>query len=184
MDTFTIADLRKEEVVKQFNTLSTMYIPPRDLTPAHHIMTQRLGLSSLSDNRSAPPAYGRYELERVASIDTHTTPEGYRILQASSAARKLLADLALNPKLREEYGVNPQTVVEARDGLTEREKAALSTGQEGPVYAVMKPSLSDIKSGREADIAGVIKAFTLLVLDVVVVFHECSLLVETSDLQQ
>ncbi|OAX30865.1 hypothetical protein K503DRAFT_806635 [Rhizopogon vinicolor AM-OR11-026] len=30
MDTFTIADLRKEDVAKQFGTISTLYIPPRD----------------------------------------------------------------------------------------------------------------------------------------------------------
>jgi hypothetical protein len=108
MDTFMIVDLHKEEV-KQFNTLSTMYIPP----PAHRIMTQRLGLFNLADDKCARPTYGPYELERVASIGTHTTPEGYRILWASSAATKFLADLALIPKLREEYEVNPQAVVEA-----------------------------------------------------------------------
>ncbi|OAX34368.1 tetrapyrrole methylase, partial [Rhizopogon vinicolor AM-OR11-026] len=30
MDTFTIADLRKEDVAKQFGTIWTLYIPPRD----------------------------------------------------------------------------------------------------------------------------------------------------------
>ena len=43
MDTFTIADLRKGDIAKQFNTVLTLYIPPRDEPPVSSTMTQAFG---------------------------------------------------------------------------------------------------------------------------------------------
>src|SRR5882757_1188834 len=43
MDTFTIADLRKEDVAKQFGTISTLYIAPRDKPLAHPGMAEAIG---------------------------------------------------------------------------------------------------------------------------------------------
>ena len=43
MDTFTIADLRKEDVAKQFGTISTLYIPPRDEGHVNYSMAEAFG---------------------------------------------------------------------------------------------------------------------------------------------
>ncbi|OAX34681.1 tetrapyrrole methylase, partial [Rhizopogon vinicolor AM-OR11-026] len=43
MDTFTIADLRKEDVAKQFGTILTLYIPPRDERPLNSSMAEAFG---------------------------------------------------------------------------------------------------------------------------------------------
>ncbi|OAX33692.1 hypothetical protein K503DRAFT_837220, partial [Rhizopogon vinicolor AM-OR11-026] len=43
MDTFTIADLRKEDVAKQFSTISTLYIPPRDEGQVDFSMPEAFG---------------------------------------------------------------------------------------------------------------------------------------------
>ncbi|OAX31894.1 tetrapyrrole methylase, partial [Rhizopogon vinicolor AM-OR11-026] len=88
MDTFTIADLRKEDVAKQFGTISTLYIPPRDERPVHSGMAEAFGSpgAAVKPNTSikwAGPklnivsACGPHEPDVIAQIDTHVTPEGF-----------------------------------------------------------------------------------------------------------
>lgn len=160
-DAYTIADLRKEDVVKQFSVLSTLYVPPRDIIPANASMAGILGAPSAplkllrATTRWAGPkltysdAYGPRERKAVAQIDVHVPPEESRILHASLAMRKFMTDLALRPKLLEKYKADPPAVVEAAEGLTARERFALNTGKPGPVYALMSTTRSDIANGRE-----------------------------------
>ncbi|KAI3615086.1 uroporphyrin-iii c tetrapyrrole (corrin porphyrin) methyltransferase [Moniliophthora roreri] len=79
----------------------------------------------------------------------HVVPEGHRILQGSPAMKTFLMDLALKPRLLEEYRENPAAVVDRVDGLTEDEKYGLELGTEGPVYALMSRTAEDVSSGKK-----------------------------------
>src|SRR5882757_8694251 len=114
MDTFTIADLRKEDVAKQFGTISTLYIPPRDERPVYSSMAEAMGSPAApvkphsSVQWAAPKlnkvsVYGPHERDVIAQIDTHVTPECHKKLHMSDAMKKFMTDLALKPKFLEEY---------------------------------------------------------------------------------
>jgi hypothetical protein len=158
INTFTVADLRKEDVVKQFNAISTLYIPPRD-TNSTHSATALGSDASLESIRplmrwdgpkpTFTPANGPRERDIIAQLDNHVTPEGHRTLHISPAMKTFMIDLALKPKFLKEYKAKPLAVVESMEGLTELEKFGLKLREEGPAYALMTATQSDIATGRQ-----------------------------------
>ncbi|KAG6333292.1 hypothetical protein ID866_5800 [Astraeus odoratus] len=165
MDEFTIADLRKEEVVKQFNPISTFYVPPRDSTPLDQTAVQTLNLSRTFTSThpmqhfahckstgvcpSEASAYGPYEQAAIEHLATHTPPDHAVRLQASPAMKQFMADLALNPSLLSQYKANPAVVVDDIPGLSEKEKFALKLNKPGPVQAVMHTNYAATDCGQE-----------------------------------
>ena len=160
MDTFTIADLRKEDVAKQFGTISTLYIPPRDERPLHSGMAEAFGMTAApveqhSSVEWAGPklntvsAYTPHERDVIAQIDAHVAPEGHTKLHMSAAMKKFMTDLALKPKLLEEYKLDPVAVVESAEGLSNLEQFGLKFGTDGPAGALMTATEPDIVSGRQ-----------------------------------
>ncbi|KAG6325869.1 hypothetical protein ID866_13220, partial [Astraeus odoratus] len=127
MDGFTIADLRKVEVVEQFNAASTFYVPPRDITTYDRGTTQKMGLwgdiSHVHPMQQFPhcrlvgvrspqiSAYGPYEQAAVERLATHRPPDHVLKLQTSSAMRNFMTDLALKPNFLAQYKSNPVAVV-------------------------------------------------------------------------
>ncbi|OAX31143.1 hypothetical protein K503DRAFT_704165, partial [Rhizopogon vinicolor AM-OR11-026] len=169
MDTFTISDLRKEDVAKQFGTISTLYIPPRDERSVNSSMAEAFGSSTAparpnTSVKWAGPklnivsAIHPHEREVTAQIDTHVAPEGHKKLHTSAAMKKFMIDLSLKPKFLEEYKLNPVAAVEAAEGLSDLEKFGLKIARDGPVDALMKATESDIASGRQLTEEEVVKA--------------------------
>lgn len=171
MDEFTIADLRKEDVVKQFTTTSTFYIPPRNIAPVDQTVVQKLGLSGtyvhpidiyprsnwVTAQLPDVPAYGPLERAAVEGIASHVTPADHTVLCASSAVKRFMTDLALSPSLLAQYKADPVAVLDATPGLSAKEKFALSFDKPGPVYSVMRATPSAVASGQEVtldEIAG------------------------------
>ncbi|KAG6330027.1 hypothetical protein ID866_9061 [Astraeus odoratus] len=150
MDEFTIADLRKEEMVKQLSPISTLYVPPRDSTPFDQVAAQKLGLSrdfSRQPMQRFPycklfgvnvPAYGPFEKAAVERLESHTPPVNTARLQASPAIRRFMADLALSPRFLAQYKANPAALVDSIPDLSEIEKFALKLDKPSPVQAVMQ----------------------------------------------
>ena len=189
MDDFTIADLRKEDVVKQFTTTSTFYVPPRNTAQTDQTVLQKLGLSvTYAHDKSvyprsrwvagqlpAAPAYGPVERAAVERITSHVIPADYRVLHASSAMKKFMTDLALSPSLLAQYKADPAAVLDATPGLSVKEKFALSLNKPGPIHAIMRATPTTIASGQEPsldEIAGsgdFSHAETLVVIAAVVV---------------
>ncbi|GJE88471.1 tetrapyrrole methylase [Phanerochaete sordida] len=148
---FLIGDLRKEEHLTRFTTASTFYVPPRDVNaaPNRSEMIKMLGLPegmghiterypyATQLGGAAVPAYGPLEQAAVARLANHTAPQDHVLLRASPALRRFMTDLALQPSLREQYKADPAAVVEAVPELSEDEKAALATGEAGPVLSLM-----------------------------------------------
>ena len=155
--------------MKQFNTVSTLYrdVPPHEITPTMPAMSKALGshllpLESLgtslrwTDPRSTS-AYNPTENAAIAKLDSHVIPDHHVELRASEAMKKFMVDLALNPKLLRDYKADPAAVVEAREGLTAKDKFALQYGKDGPIYTVKRDTRSNIAEGREVteeEIAG------------------------------
>jgi hypothetical protein len=159
MDTFTISDLRKEDVAKQFCTISTLYIPPQDEGPISSSMTQafgfKAGVTVYCPVKWAGPkfnivsALGPHERNVLAQLNTHVVSEGHKKLHTSTAMKKFMTDLALKPKFLEEYKIDPEAVVESAEGLSNLEKVGLKFGSVGAVHILMKATESDIASGRQ-----------------------------------
>ncbi|OAX30475.1 hypothetical protein K503DRAFT_235964 [Rhizopogon vinicolor AM-OR11-026] len=113
-------------------------------------------------------ACGPYERDVIAQIDTHVTPEGYMKLRTSAAMKKFMTDLALKPKLLEEYVLDPVAVVESAKGLSDVEKSGLKFANGGAVHMLMKATESDIASGRHLTQDEIAKAEGPLGLTVIV----------------
>ncbi|OAX31028.1 hypothetical protein K503DRAFT_870793 [Rhizopogon vinicolor AM-OR11-026] len=169
MDTFTIADLRKEDVAKQFGTISTLYIPPRDERPVNSSMVKDFGspTAPVMQNTSVKwvgpkfnivSGYGRHDRDVIAQIDTHVAPEGHKKLHTSAAMKKFMTDLALKPKFLDEYKLDPVAGVEAAEGLSDLEKFGLKIARGGPADTLMNATESDIASGRQLTEEEVAKA--------------------------
>ncbi|OAX42041.1 hypothetical protein K503DRAFT_854227 [Rhizopogon vinicolor AM-OR11-026] len=144
MDTFTIADLRKEDVAKQFSTISTLYVPPRDERPVHSGVAEAFGSSGAPVKSSE--IIGLRDV--IAQIDTHIAPEWHKKLHTSAAMKKFMTDLALKPKFLEEYKLDPVAVAESAEGLSNLEQFALKFARDGAAGALMKATESDIASGH------------------------------------
>lgn len=155
MNTFTIAELRNAEVVKQFNTSSTLYVPPRDPPARSDTAASRLGIKdSLMLNReqlipiprwetqgkdtALTRMYGEREKATISQLASHTASADHKVLTGSPAMRKITVELGLNPALRKQYKADPSAFVDAAEGLTEVERAALRTGHPGAIHMVMK----------------------------------------------
>ncbi|KAJ7691785.1 hypothetical protein B0H17DRAFT_1200900 [Mycena rosella] len=83
-DTFAIRDLRKEEVLKQFTTASTFYIPSRSPAPVDAKVVQALGLpaAQAAQNRTG---YGSVEKQAVAALDSFIPSQEKQVVHASPA---------------------------------------------------------------------------------------------------
>ncbi|EJD06539.1 uncharacterized protein FOMMEDRAFT_117392 [Fomitiporia mediterranea MF3/22] len=164
VEQYTVADLRKDYVVKTFTTTSTLYVPPCVDAGISNIMARELGLEDSTGLRtrgnqplplktgpaiSLASVYGSHERTTIAQIDKGVTPDTLQILQASDAMKKLMADLALKPKLLEKYRGNPSVVIDEVTGLAPQEKAALTLCSAGAIYMVMAASQIDIAKGRQ-----------------------------------
>ena len=153
MDTFTIAELRDPDVVKQFSTISTLYIPPLPSAIASDDpgMSARLGCSPgvpFGSERS-PSRH----LEVVSQIAKHVVPPTHKRLHASSAMKRFMIDLIQSPELLEKYKADPALVVGEGEGLTTGEKLALKTGRSGPLCEVMWATPEEISSGVEKSLS-------------------------------
>ncbi|OAX32466.1 hypothetical protein K503DRAFT_776624, partial [Rhizopogon vinicolor AM-OR11-026] len=60
-----------------------------------------------------------------------------------------MTDLALKPKLLEEYKLDPGAVVESAEELSDVEKFALKVASSGAAYISMTATESDIANGRK-----------------------------------
>ncbi|OAX34110.1 hypothetical protein K503DRAFT_835106, partial [Rhizopogon vinicolor AM-OR11-026] len=170
MDTFTISDLSKEDVAKQFRTISTLYIPHRDEGPVSSSMAQafnfKAGVTVYCPVKWAGPklnivsAFRPHERDVIAQMtfraerpaisnNTHVAPEGYKKLHTSAAMEKFMTDLALKPKFRAEYSLYPVAIVEATEGLSNLEKFRMKFGSSEAAHILMKATESDIASGRQ-----------------------------------
>ncbi|KAL0580723.1 hypothetical protein V5O48_001281 [Marasmius crinis-equi] len=154
-DELTIADLRKEDVVDRITALSTFYLPPRTLSPASKEILNKLGLSdaplTIMERLSAKlagtgtkSAYGPSERAALEVLEKHVPPSDHKMLEASTAIRQFMTDLALQPDLLDRYMTDPGAVVDTIPGLSPTEKFALRLNEPGPVQAVMRTT-----AGRE-----------------------------------
>lgn len=163
VEDFTIAELRKEDVVKQFTTTSTFYVPPCNIAQVDQAVVQKFGLSGkyshpievyprsrwVAGKLPAVPAYGPLERTAVERLASHVTPADYTVLHASSAMKKFMTDLALTPSLLAQYKADPAAVLDATPGLSVKEKFALSFDKPGPVFGIMRATPTAVAGGQE-----------------------------------
>jgi len=169
MDELTVADLRKEEVVKQITTTSTFYLPPRGLPHIDQEMMQKLRGSKpgspieqtltamnayprsrwISAESPSPPAYGPLEQAAVSRLMNYTIPSEHLFLRGSQALRQFMTDLALQPELRRQYKEDPASVVNALPDMSAEENFALTLNHPSPIFKVMSATRQAIENGEE-----------------------------------
>ncbi|KAF8608048.1 tetrapyrrole methylase [Ceratobasidium sp. AG-I] len=148
MVVFVIENLRNEQLANQIRSTSILYIPPRDIVPVHPDaaaalkLPDMLGLLSTSVQWVGPrfietADYGPVERKFVDQLERQVIPEGQQSLRASTAMRKFMINLALDPNGLKEYKESPSAVAAGVPGLTDRERSALAIASEGPIFVVM-----------------------------------------------
>lgn len=160
-DTFTISQLRQEDIAKQINSISTFFIPLRDFIGINAKVAEKIwGANAAYDVLEATPkwnqfrpapehAYGERELKMIAQLDNHVVPEDHKDLRASEAMRKFMIDPSFQPRLCEEYRINLVSVVVNAKGLSDLERFILKLGSQDAAFTIMKASKADMDSGRE-----------------------------------
>ena len=159
-DEFLVRELKKEDVIKNFTTTSTLYVPPRDIVVSVDAeVAQALGFVSnkalsqverVTACTSATNAYGEAEQIAIGKLDYHVPPDSHEVLNASPAIRRFMEDLALKPSLLARYKEDPSAVINTtQSSFTPEEKSALSLNEAGPVIKVMRAPRAVTANGRE-----------------------------------
>ena len=182
----TISELRSPDAAKRINASSTLYVPPASLKEANVDIAKSLNLiteGQTLDNKGKqllyPPlrwgplanastgnapsiaAYGEAEKAAIAVMATHTQPKDYQPLRASKAIVDAMTTLALDPIALESFLKQPSAYIEAQQGLTTVECAALESKSYFNILTVMKAVPESV---RKAVAEGAPNATDLLIL--------------------
>lgn len=162
IDRFAIADLHKPEVVRQFNAVSTFYLPPKAPASIHQPIAEAVGM--LAPGQTPPTvrelslcsafrlsgldlpvqkAYRDYELALIAEMENYTPPARHQVLRASPAMKDIMTRLALEPKLMAQYEQDRARLVASISGLTVEEKEALTAGDPRLIHKAMRRLFDD-----------------------------------------
>ncbi|QRV91820.1 tetrapyrrole (Corrin/Porphyrin) methylases [Ceratobasidium sp. AG-Ba] len=164
MVAYSLDELRVDTLSHWIRPTSALYIPPRHSPEAADSPSAvpDIALRYLSSfvelqdtvGGSRPITitnYGDYLQEAQDRLSHHVIPETYKSLRASSAMKKFMIDLSLDPNLKERYNSGTearQAMLNGVVGLTDRERFALRMGQAGPIAAIMLRT-SDLEPTEE-----------------------------------
>jgi hypothetical protein len=142
--------MREPTLKTKFEVSHLPLFPKRCSVASSIAWANALPPSSLSNPQDTRITLGDGEPEHaaVAQLANHTLPTDRRVLVASSAMKNFMADLALQPKLLDQYKADPRGVVGTVEGLTTTEQEALSRGSAGAIDATMARRASDIDAGQ------------------------------------
>lgn len=99
-----------------------------------HARLRVLGL----DNCVGRDSYGPHEKAVVDQLAHHQVSATHKVLVASLALKKLIAELNVSATTQAKFNADPKTFSDAVEGLTEVEKLAVETGTVSAMAMVMK----------------------------------------------
>ncbi|KAH8104760.1 tetrapyrrole methylase [Cristinia sonorae] len=154
MDKWTVGQLRTSDIANQVTGISTFYIPPKARAPAVQSIVDALQLlpagvsadrytqvyppNRWESNVPTLPAYGPAEQKVIEKIAEHTVPADYQHLEASTAMIDVMTKLALDPAVLSKYKTDHADFAQSIPGLSDKERAALTSGDTWVLRASMK----------------------------------------------
>jgi hypothetical protein len=147
-----IRDLRKPEVEKRMNGISTFYVPQIGKSPHNPKTAARLGLKvdSNTPDRSfghlLGPAvsYSAMETRAVQALKTHKPSPSYRKNRLPTSTLPALLALATSPKAVAHFRRNPTQFLEAHPDMAPHVKKVLTTGSPGLLRLLSLNSSADV----------------------------------------
>lgn len=135
------------DIAKQVTSISTFYIPPKEVQDIDPVMAEKLGLLSTTKGEKklhTPPRdrYGPIETDAISALAQWNVPMGYSRIQMTNIAHYLIKISQDFPSLRQ-HKSNPAQSMQLF-GLSHTEAAIVASGSLGEVYESMKPDLHDI----------------------------------------
>ncbi|MET8702014.1 SAM-dependent methyltransferase [Kitasatospora sp. NPDC004723] len=138
--------------------ISTFYVPPKVERAIDLDMATSLGLR-LPDRKppqEVPRAtstgpfapyrvpYSDVELQYIAQLDSHRTPDDYRQSRPPREFYEMIRNLALEPALLARYLDDPEAFLGSGSGMSERTKEAVVTGNYGWIRTEFQRSEDDV----------------------------------------
>jgi predicted 2-oxoglutarate/Fe(II)-dependent dioxygenase YbiX/precorrin-2 methylase len=106
---------------------ATLYVPPAGVSYA--------SLSRRQAFKNREP-YGEFEMEAIAGLQDHQTPDGYKLRGASAAMLRAVSELGNQPTAVKKLRQVPDTFLASHGGLNEYERDALFSRDAGKLRAV------------------------------------------------
>jgi precorrin-6B methylase 1 len=106
---------------------ATLYLPPAGVRVE--------SLTTLQGFRNKAP-YGRFELDAIELLDTHTTPEGFKKRGASKAMLRAMMELGTTPSAVRNFRRRPDEFLARHGDLTSNEREALLSRETGRMRSV------------------------------------------------
>lgn len=134
-------------IAEQVTSISTFYIPPKEVRDVDAEMAVNLGLVSTPEDAAklyTPPRdrYGPAETNAISALTQWSVPKGYSPIPVTNIARYLIKISQDFPSLRQ-HNLNPAQSME-RFGLSQTEAAIVASGNLGQIYKSMKPDIHGI----------------------------------------
>lgn len=155
-EVYTLEQLHSPEIQSKVTGISTFYLSPKTAVPVDVAMMERLGM--LTDGTVIKPAqqplrqidrYSAREMNAFKRFETFKVPRGYHWQEDTAAARFVLA-LTEDVELQHAYRQDPSGTVTSDlfPGLSDREKALLSTREAGSIQLAAKGARSPSSSSN------------------------------------
>ncbi len=148
IEVYKLSELHNPEIQTKITGLSTFYIPPRDVIPAHYQTAQDLGLVKDGQHLVPPKSplreigqYGPKEMKAFDAFASFRIPPSYK-WQYETAASDFLIQLRFDTSLQNLYEQDPITAVEDErfKNLSDREKVLLVSRDSGAIQIASKGS--------------------------------------------
>jgi Tetrapyrrole (Corrin/Porphyrin) Methylases len=149
IDHLALSQFSDPNVARRVTGISTFYIPPKELRPVDREKARDLGFNPGPARAVGPYApfsrpYEQRELDYIAELARHVPSPHYKPTRPPSAVYELIRDLALTAGLRDEYKVNPESVLARRSGLSPSDKAALLSGHMGRLRLLLQRTSREV----------------------------------------
>jgi hypothetical protein len=151
IDRYSLSQFSDPDVARLVTGISTFYIPPKEVRPADEEMATRLGMRIGSGPVRATGPYSPYskpydrrELEYIGELSKHVPSPDYKPTRPPSVVYEFIRDLALTAALRDEFKVDPESVLARRSGLSASDKATLLSGHMGRVRLLLQRTSREV----------------------------------------
>ncbi|XP_052791300.1 uncharacterized protein LOC128225238 [Mya arenaria] len=132
IEKFKLSEFKMKKVQEKIKSISTFYIPPKDVSSVDENMLKELGFHQEEISRGFKKAfkdissYGATEKKALAALKDWRFPINYSFVEPTNMSRKLV-QLCLNP------------AEEKMSNLTEDEQKVVRNGDSGAIRRMLKP---------------------------------------------
>lgn len=145
IETYKISEIFRPEIQRRFTGISTFYLSPKEPSYIDAEMAEKLGFISKGSSPIFQPdpllrvmdRYGPKEMAAFDDLQTFRVPPYYHH-QKNTAAGRFLIDLQKNPDLQGRFKHSPDSVLNQREELTDRDKKFIKENTSSSLQIVAK----------------------------------------------